>query len=96
MKDNYSKLNKEEKKKIKEKYKKEYAKSDIHTRLTRLTIYSIVGYVFSIFLVVYSIITKEDLVSNLIIAIPLFILSCIFVVGIIIIKRRLLNKLASK
>ncbi len=92
----YHDLSKEDKKKIKEKYRKEYAKSDIEARFKRLIIYSIVGYVFSIILIIYSIITKEDITSNLLVAIPLLIISTIFTISVIILKRRIYNKLTNQ
>ena len=89
----YRQLSKEEKSKVNEEYKKKYANSDFAARLTRLLVYSIIGYVFSIFLIIYSIITKEDVVSNLLIAIPLFIASTIFLVGRYYAKLMVLEKL---
>ena len=47
----YNQLGKEEKKKILEKYKKDYADSEFQKRLVRLVIYSIIGFLFSIFLI---------------------------------------------
>ena len=80
----YNQLGKEEKKKILEK------------RLVRLVIYSIIGFLFSIFLIIYSLIQKEDLLSNLLIAIPLFIVSIIFLIGRYYAKLKILNKIALK
>lgn len=74
----YNQLNKEEKKKIIQKYQKAYAGSEFKKRIARLIIYSVVGFSFSIFLIIYSIVQKEDLLSNLLIAIPLIIASIIF------------------
>lgn len=90
----YNHLSKEEKKKIKEKYKDDYAKSDFDNRLKRLLIYSFIGFIFSIFLVVYSFITNESMISNLLIAIPLFIVSVIFLIGRYYAKITVLNKIA--
>lgn len=89
-------LNKKEKIRIKNIYKKEYAKSDLQNRLIRLLIYSLIGYVFSIFLIVYSIISKQDVISNLLIAIPLLIASTIFFIGRYYAKLNILNKIALK
>ncbi|CDF12208.1 unknown [Mycoplasma sp. CAG:776] len=92
----YNQLGKEEKKKILEKYKKDYADSEFQKRLVRLVIYSIIGFLFSIFLIIYSLIQKEDLLSNLLVAIPLFIVSIIFLIGRYYAKLKILNKIALK
>lgn len=92
----YNQLGKEEKKKILEKYKKDYADSEFQKRLVRLVIYSIVGFLFSTFLIIYSLTQKEDLLSNLLIAIPLFIVSIIFLIGRYYAKLKILNKIALK
>ena len=83
----YNQLGKEEKKKILETYKKDYADSELQKRL---------GFLFSIFLIIYSLIQKEDLLSNLLIAIPLFIVSIIFLIGRYYAKLKILNKIALK
>ena len=92
----YKLLSKEEKKKVNEEYKKKYAKSDFALRLTRLLVYSIIGYGFGIFLIVYSIIAKEDIVSNLLIAIPLIIAATIFLIGRYYAKLMVLEKFVKK
>ena len=92
----YNHLKREEKRKVKEKYKKEYGDSDFQKRLIRLAIYTIIGYIFSIFLVVYSLIRQQDIVSNLLVAIPLFIAATIFLIGRHYAKLTVLNKIALK
>ena len=92
----YNQLNKEEKKKIIQKYQKAYAGSEFKKRIARLIIYSVVGFSFSIFLIIYSIVQKEDLLSNLLIAIPLIIASIIFLIGSYYAKLRVLNNIALK
>lgn len=92
----YHQLKGEEKKKIKEIYRKEYAKSDFQKRLIRLSIYGFLGFAFSIFLVVYSLVVQKDIVSNLLIAIPLFIAAIIFLIGRHYAKLTVLNKIALK
>ena len=92
----YSKLKKEEKQKIKKQYKKENGKRDFQKRLVRLAIYSIIGFLFSIFLVVYSVVKQQDIMSNLLIAIPLFIAALIFAIGRHYAKLTVLNKIALK
>ncbi len=92
----YNELKKEEKKKIRDVYKKEYSKSEFQKRLVRLAIYSAIGFLFSIFLVIYVVIKKESIIANLFIAIPLFIASLIFLIGRSYAKLILLNKIALK
>lgn len=92
----YKELSKDEKKKIQEKYKKEYGKSDFEARLKRLLFYAIVGYVFAIALIIYSFIRPEETVGNLLIAIPLLIAATIFLIGRFYAKQNVLEKLASK
>ena len=89
-------LDKEKKAKIKEKYKKEYAGSDFQKRITRLLVYSIIAIVFGLGLIIYSIIRPEELVGNLLIAIPLFIAAIIFLIGRYYDKLMILNKIALK
>ena len=92
----YHSLSKEEKKKVQEKYKKDYQQSDFNKRITRLLIYSVVAFLFGLFLIIYSIVRDEDLISNLLVAIPLFIASIIFLIGRYYAKLMVLNKLALK
>ena len=92
----YNGLKKEEKKKVKEEYKKKYGDSDFQKRLVRLAIYSAVGFIFSIFLVVYAVVQQEYIVSNLLVAIPLFIAALIFLIGRHYAKLMVLNKIALK
>ena len=92
----YKELNKAEKKKIQGKYRKEYEKSEFEARLKRLLIYAIVAYIFVVILIIYSFIRPEELISNLCVAIPLFIAATIFLIGRIYVKYNVLNKLANK
>lgn len=92
----YSKLSKEDRKKIKAIYLEEYQNSDFQKRLNRLLIYSIVACIFAIFLIVYSVITKEDVVSNLLIAIPLIMAAIIFLVGRNYAKNNVLKNIATR
>lgn len=96
MKKYYSRLSKEKKKNIKELYKKEYSNSDVQVRLTRLKIYAIIGYLFSLVILAYSFKFEENKIGTIIIAITLMCVSTVYVIGSIIVKRRLLNKLALK
>ncbi len=96
MKKYYSRLSKEKKKNIKELYKKEYGSSDVQTRLVRLKIYAILGYLFSIVMLAYSFKFEDNKIGTIIIAITLICVSTVYVIGSIIVKRRLLNKLALK
>ena len=92
----FNSLTREEKKKIRAEYKKTYAHTEFQRRLIRLAIYSIIGFVFSIFLVSYSLIQHEDIVANLLIAIPLFIAAIIFLIGRHYAKLIVLNNIALK
>ncbi len=92
----YKTLSKAKRQEIIAKYDQKYAKSDFKLRLTRLLIYSFIGYIFSIFLIIYGIIRKESLIENLLIAIPLIIASTIFLIGRYYAKIRLLNEMALK
>lgn len=92
----YKALSKKEKENINLLYKQEYKKSDLQNRLFRLFLYSLIGYGFSIFLIVYSFITKNDIIANLLIAIPLFVISTFFLLGRYYIKLKILNKIVLK
>jgi len=92
----YSTLSAEEKNKIKKIYKTEYQNTDLKVRLVRLIIYAIIGYITSLFLFIDAIKNKESLVTNLLIGIPLFITSTIFLIGSIHLKYKTLNKIAIK
>lgn len=92
----YHTLSKEKKKAIKEQYKKDYANSDVAARLLRLKIYSIVGYLFSIILLVYAFKFENNKIGSIIIASTLISVSTVYVIGIIIVKNRILNKIALK
>lgn len=96
MKKYYDTLSKEEKNKTKEIYKNEYTNTDLKVRLVRLIIYSIIGYITSIFIFIDTIINKKSIVSNLLIAIPLFIASTVFLIASFLLKRKVLNKIALK
>ena len=96
MKKYYNTLNKEEKSKIKEIYRKEYKNSELKIRLLRLVIYSIIGYITSIILYLDAFIGKESQILNIIIATTLFIASTIFLSGSIILRQKTLNKIALK
>jgi len=96
MKKYYHTLSKQEKKDIKNKYKKEYANSDVQARLLRLKIYSVIGYLFSIVLLVYAFKFESNKVGSIIIAITLIVVSTVYVIGSIIVKNRILNKIALK
>ena len=92
----YQELAKDKKEKIQEKYKQEYGQSDFQKRITRLGIYSIIAFGFSIFLIIYTMIRKEQIISNLLVAIPLFIAAIIFLIGRHYAKLMVLNKIALK
>ena len=96
MKKYYFKLTKDEQRKIKDEFKKEYKNKELDIRLKRLLAYSIIGYLISILIILEVSFTNAEKTGNLIIAITLFIASTIFIVGRIKIKLDVLNKIALK
>lgn len=92
----YSTLDKEKKLKVKEQFKKEYKNKELYTRLIRLYIYAVIGYISSIIIFIESLIYEENKTASMIIAITLFLASTVFLVGSIIIKYNVLNKIALK
>lgn len=96
MKKYYSTLSREKKKEVKQIFQKEYKNTDLYTRLVRLYIYAGIGFISSIIIFGEAFVYDEKRVESLLIAIPLFIASFIFLIGSIIIKRNTLNKIALK
>lgn len=94
MKKYYNTLDKTKKKEIQELYKKRYAKSDLETRFFRLRIYAGVALLFAIFVLIYALIYEENKTASIILAITLTVLALVYLIGIFIIKRNVLNKLA--
>ena len=96
MKKYYQTLNKKQKSKIKEQNKQENQKTNIQVRLTRLLVYAIVGYLFSIFIIVDMFLRNTEKTGSIIIASTLFLASTFFLWGRFKIKLDLLNKIALK
>lgn len=96
MKKYYYTLSKEKKKEIKEQYKKEYTGSDVAVRLLRLKIYAIIGYLFSIVILAYSFKFEKSQIGSIIMAVTLITVSTVYVIGSIIVKMNLYNKIALK
>lgn len=96
MKKYYQRLTKEQKKDINIKYEKEYGNSDLQVRLNRLKVYAGIGYLFGIILLIYTFKFDEPKIGNIIIAITLFVVSTVYLVGRYIIKLNVLNKIALK
>lgn len=96
MKKYYYTLKKEKKAEIKKIYTKEYKNSDFNLRLKRLTIYTVVGFLFSIYLFIDVFAAETFSIGTLIIAITLLIVSIVFLVGRYLLKLKMLNKIALK
>lgn len=96
MKTYYQTLSKDKKEEIKQIYQKEYAKSDLQIRLTRLKIYSLIGYLFSIIILLYAFKIESNKTGSIILATTLIILATVYLIGSILIKRNVLNKIALK
>ena len=92
----YQTLNKENKAKIKILYQKEYYKTPINARLTRLLIFSLLGILCAIAIVILSFKYETKHVTSILIAILLLISSLIFALGRYYVKLNLLNKIALK
>ena len=90
MKKYYNTLNKEEKNKIKEIYKKDYHNSELQIRLVRLIIYAVIGYITAIVLYLDAFLKNDSKVLNIVIATILFIASTIFLIGSITLKQKTL------
>lgn len=96
MKKYYRTLSKEKQNKIKELYNKKYKDSNLEASFKRLKIYSIAGYLFGIIFLVSSFVRDEAKTSSIVISIILFILATGYLIGIKLIKLKVLNDLALK
>ena len=95
MKNKYQRMNKEEKKKLIEEYKKtEFGKNYLF-RLKRLLIIGIAGIIFAILECLVAYFNKDD-IWDYISAGILFVASVIFIAGSIRLKGKQLNKFALK
>ncbi len=91
----YQRLTKEQKKEIKKIYQKEY-KTDINARLSRLSIFSILGFICAIIILVLSFKYEKEHLTSILLAILLFASSLAFILGRTYVKLNLLNKIALK
>lgn len=96
MKKYYQTLNKKEKEKIKELYKKEYSNKEIYARLTRLLVFSCLAIISAIIILVLSFKYEENHITSILLAIILIISSIIFFLGHFYVKLNILNKIALK
>lgn len=94
MKKYYNTLNKEQKLEVKALYNKKYSNSDLETRFKRLRIYALVSLIFAIVILVYTFMYEESKLGSIIMAVTLIILAIVYLVGTIIIKQNVLNKVA--
>lgn len=92
----YNTLNKEQKNHIKELYNKNYKDTDLQARLKRLKIYAIISYAFAIFVLVSAYLLDDDILGSIIIAVTMFVLGTVYIIGSLIVKRNVLNKIALK
>ena len=92
----YQTLNKEQKNKIKEIFKNEYQNTPVNARFSRLLMYSIVGILFSGFMLIEYFVLDNKNIGNIIIGLTLLIASITFLIGRYRIKLRYLNKIALK
>jgi hypothetical protein len=94
MKTKYERMNKEEKKKLIEKYKKTKEGASLLKRLNRLNIIGIIGIIFSILLIIISL--KDFNILDYLTIIPLFLASILFIIMSYKLKKKVLNKFAIK
>lgn len=96
MKKYYNTLNKENKTKIKQIYQEEYKNTDLQVRLVRLLIFALMGYITASVLLIDALLNQTSKTLNLTIAIILFIISTVFIIGRFLVKQKVLNKIAIK
>lgn len=96
MKKYYNTLNKENKTKIKQIYQEEYKNTDLQVRLVRLLIFALMGYITASVLLIDALLNQTSKALNLTIAIILFIISTVFIIGRFLVKQKVLNKIAIK
>ncbi len=94
LKTKYERMNKEEKKKLVEKYKKNDSGLAIYNRLIRLNITGILGIIFSSFLFISQYKSLEIL--DYLTIIPLFLASLLFVIMAHKLKLKVLNNFLIK
>ena len=96
MKKYYQTLSKEKKQEIKKLYQKEYAKTDLNARLSRLLVFSILGIISAIIILVLSFKYEKEHLTSIFLAVILIISAVFFALGRNYVKTNLLNKIALK
>ena len=96
MKNKYQRMNKEEKKKLKEKYFSTEDGKNMYNRLIRLIITGIIGILFGLYLIYSNYTNDGNNIWQYIISGVLIIASIIFIIGSIKIRIKVLNKYAIK
>lgn len=94
MKTKYERMNKDEKKKTLENYKKTDLGRGMMARLTRLVIIGILGILYSVFLFVSSF--KDLKWTDYLVIVPLLLISIFFIVMAFRLKKKVLNQFAIK
>lgn len=80
MKIKYKRLTKEEKKQVIAEYKKTDKGKVMYTRLTRLFIIGILGIIYAIWYFIYDYLNYDLTISDLLVIIPLFLISFFFII----------------
>ena len=96
MKNKYQRMNKEQRKNIKDKYFNTEDGKSMYNRLMRLIITGVIGIFFSIYLIYSNYTTDGNNIWQYIMAGILIIASIIFILGSIKIRLKVLNKFALK
>jgi peptidoglycan/LPS O-acetylase OafA/YrhL len=94
MKTKYERMNKDEKKKIVNEYKKTEKGLEMMKRLTRLNIIGVLGILFAIYLYIDGYKNLEWL--DYLAIIPLFLASCLFLLMSYKLRKKVLNQFAIK
>lgn len=94
MKTKYERMNKDEKRKTLENYKKTDSGRGMMARLTRLVIIGILGILYSVFLFVSSF--KDLKWTDYLVIVPLLLISIFFIVMAFRLKKKVLNQFAIK
>lgn len=96
MKNKYQRLSKEDRKECRSMYYSTTQGKSMHIRLFRLLIIGTIGILFSIFMIGNGLIQQNLHWYDYAMAIPLFLISIVFIVGSFLIKRKVLNQFALK
>ena len=96
MKNKYQRLSKEDKIECKAMYYRTNKGKEMRLRLLRLNIIGILGILFGIYLISHGLITKQIQWYDYGIAITLFLFSCLFLIGALLVRQKVLNQFALK